>query len=77
MPTDTTEQVISEAIAEARVALEDLARQEPARWWTAYELKVRARNGWSSGIMGLALRQLLDDEVFEQSPEDLRVRLKA
>ena len=76
MTVDATDRTIGVEIDEAREALVDLAREDPARWWTAHELKVRARNGWSSAVMGLALRQLLDEGIFEQSPE-LRVRLRS
>ena len=77
MTVDATDRTIDEEIVSARESLLQLAREEPAdRWWTAHELKVRARNGWSSAVMGLALRELLDEGVFEQG-DDLRVRLCA
>jgi RNA:NAD 2'-phosphotransferase (TPT1/KptA family) len=75
MSADPTDVVLEEEIAGARKALVKLARQDPEQWWTAHELKVRARNGWSSGVMGLALQELLDDGRFEQR-HDLRVRLR-
>lgn len=77
MTVDTTDRTIDQEIASARESLLRLAREEPVdRWWTAHELKVRARNGWSSAVMGLALRELLDEGIFEQG-DDLRVRLRA
>ena len=76
MRTDATEQAIGRDIAEARLALVEVAGEPPVRWWSAYDLKVQARNGWSSGVMGLALRQLLDEQVLIQRREDFRVRLK-
>lgn len=74
MPVDAVEEVLSAEVAKARDALIEAAREEPDRWWTAYELRVRARNGWSSGVMGLALRGLLREGHFERR-HDLRVRL--
>jgi len=76
MAVDATDRTIREEIEKARGSLLDVARKEPKRWWTAYELKVRARNGWSSAVMGLALKDLLDRDLFEQG-SDLRVRLRA
>jgi hypothetical protein len=74
MTVDATDRTIDEEIVQARQALMQLARDEPTRSWTAYELAVCARNGWSSAVVDLALRELLDEGVFEQGP-DLRVRL--
>jgi hypothetical protein len=76
MTVDATDRTISEEIVRARDALIQLARDESAESWTAHELKVRARNGGSSAVMGLALRQLLDEGIFEEDA-DLRVRLRA
>jgi hypothetical protein len=76
MAIDTTDRAISEEIEEARQALLVLAAERPEEGWTARELLTRARNGWSSAVMGLALRDLLDDEKLEQG-EDLRIRLRA
>lgn len=73
MSIDATDRVLEKEIAEARNELLRVAESED-RWWTARELKVRARNGWSSGVMGLALRQLLADGLLEQRPADLAVR---
>jgi hypothetical protein len=75
MTVDVTDRTIDEEIGQALDALLQLAREEPEdRWWTAHELAVGARNGWSSAVADLALRKLLDDGAFEQGP-DLRVRL--
>jgi hypothetical protein len=73
---DATDEALRERIAAARKALIELAGREPTRWWTARELKVRARDGWSSGVMGLALRELLDEGHLEQR-HDLCVRLRS
>jgi hypothetical protein len=76
MAIDTTDQVISEEIAAAGQALLLLADEQSEEGWTARDLLTRARNGWSSAVMGLALRSLLDDGRLEQG-EDLRIRPRA
>jgi hypothetical protein len=76
MATDTTDEAISTEIAGAREALLSLAGERREKGWTARELLTRARNGWSSAVMGLALRGLLDDGMLEQG-QDLRVRLSS
>jgi RNA:NAD 2'-phosphotransferase (TPT1/KptA family) len=73
MMVDATDRVLDEEIAQARDELLKVAASDE-RWWTARELKVRARNGWSSGVMGLALRQLVGEGLLEQRRSDLRVR---
>lgn len=74
MTVDATDRTISQEIEQAREALLQLAREGPEdRWWTAHELAVCARNGWSSAIVDLALRELLDEGLFEQR-SDLQVR---
>jgi hypothetical protein len=77
MPVDAVDVKIDQEIEAAREALVDLAISDSDRqeWWTAHELKVRARNGWSSAVMGLALRQLVSEGTFEQA-HDLRVRVR-
>jgi hypothetical protein len=75
MTVDAADRTLSREIAQAREAMLELARREPDRWWTARDLKVQTRNGWGSGVMGLALQKLLDEDLLEQRPEDLRVRL--
>lgn len=75
MAIDPVDVTIDEEIVAAKNALIELASSEPEKWWTAFELKVRARNGWSSAVMGLALRELVSDEVFEQG-SGLRVRIR-
>jgi hypothetical protein len=76
MTVDVTDRKIGEEIERARSALLRLAGEAPQRWWTAHELKVKARNGGSSAIMGLALSQLLEEGALEEG-SDLRVRLPA
>lgn len=73
MAIDTTDEAISTEIAGAREALLAVAAQRREKGWTARELLTHARNGWSSAVMGLALRGLLDDGRLEQG-QDLRVR---
>jgi hypothetical protein len=73
MAIDTTDEAIRSEIADAREALLSLAEERREKGWTARELLTRARTGWSSAVMGLALRGLLDDGKLEQG-QDLRVR---
>jgi RNA:NAD 2'-phosphotransferase (TPT1/KptA family) len=75
MAIDSVDVTIDEEIVAAKNALVALASSEPEKWWTAFELKVRARNGWSSAVMGLALRELVSDGVLEQG-SGLRVRIR-
>jgi hypothetical protein len=77
MTVDATDRAVNAEVAAARDALFELASSRPSEWWTAYDLKVRARNGWSAGAMGLALRELIDEGVLEQREDDLRVRVRA
>lgn len=65
---------LAKEIAEAREAMLDLARQEPDRWWYAYELKDQARNGWSGGAMSIALGRMIETGIFELDSGD-RIRL--
>ena len=76
MTVDATDQAVNEEVAAARDAIVELASSSD-KWWTAYELKVRARNGWSAGAMGLALRELVDEGILEQREDDLRLRIRA
>lgn len=75
MPADPEDVKINEGIVAAKDALIELASSEPEKWWTAFELKARARNGWSSAVMGLALRELVSEKVFEQG-SGLRIRIR-
>lgn len=61
MTTDAAFQSLTDEIEAAREALLTMAASEPGRAWHPYELKTRARNGWSSGAMGLALDSLIVD----------------
>ncbi len=75
MPADATFAALTDEIAAAREALVALASEEPDRWWSPFDLKTEARNGWSGGAMSLALGELVDDGVFSVGP-DRRVRLR-
>jgi hypothetical protein len=74
MAPSAGERALTEAITQASAALMRAAQEEPGRWWTAYELKVNARNGFSAGVMGLALRRLIDEGELERR-SDYRVRV--
>jgi hypothetical protein len=54
MPRDALDVVLDVQIAAAKEAIVSLARQDPSHWWTPFELKKKARNGWSASTMGLA-----------------------
>lgn len=75
MMIDAADRALDEQISAAREQLVRVAGADPERWWNAYELKTRARNGSGSGTMGLALHQLVEEGVVERR-EDLRVRLR-
>lgn len=66
MTVDATDREIVNEIKAARDALIAVAKQKPGQQWTAYDLAVRARNGWSSAIVDLALRELIDEGAFQQ-----------
>jgi hypothetical protein len=71
---DAADRTLREEIVRARDALLELASERPGHWWSARDLKVQARNGWDSGVMGLALSELLEEGLLEQRSSDLRVR---
>jgi hypothetical protein len=75
MPSDATFAALTNEIAAAREALLRVTREYPRRWWSAYDLKQLARNGWSAGAMSLALSDLIDAGALDVGP-DLRVRLR-
>ena len=75
MAVDELDIWLQRQIAAARCAMGDLVARTPERWWTPFELKKSARNGWSASIMGLAFYELLDGGELEQGT-DLRVRVK-
>jgi len=72
---DATFAAVAKEVAAARKALLALAQDEPDRWWTAFDLKTEARNGWSAGAMNLAFDDLVDSGAFDVD-DDLRVRLR-
>lgn len=71
---EAADRTLRQEIDRARDALMELVNEKPAVWWSARDLKIQARNGWDSGVMGLALRELLDEGLLEQRPSDLLVR---
>lgn len=71
MATDPLDQILEADLAAAKLRMADLARERDS--WTAFELKQRARNGWSSATMGLALYALLDEGRLVRG-RDHRVR---
>jgi hypothetical protein len=73
MKRDATSARLAKEIAEAREALIETARLDPERWWFAYELKDQARNGWSAGAMNMALRRMIDAEIFELDGDRIRL----
>jgi hypothetical protein len=74
--TDQTYAALVEEVAEAEKQLVVVAGQDEAgKWWDPYELRKKARNGWSPGAMGIALDNLIDRRIFEVNTE-LHVRLR-
>lgn len=74
MAIDATVAAAAAEVTEAEGALRDLVAEDPDRWQGAYELKARARNGWSAAAMSIALNRLLADGAFELSDGD-QIRL--
>jgi hypothetical protein len=75
MSPDATSERLAQEIEEARDALIERAKEKkPEEWWRAYELKDRARNGWSTGAMNIAFRRLLDADVFEVDGDLIRLQ---
>ena len=72
MSPDALSEQLAQEIDEAREALIAQARQRDD-WWHAYELKDRARNGWSAGAMNIAFRRLIETKVFEQQGDRIRL----
>lgn len=64
VPIDATTAALAQEVEAAQKALVELVTQEPRDCWPAYELKAKARNGWSAGAMSLALNRLLEDGTF-------------
>lgn len=74
MTSDAAFESLTDEILQARRALLALTASEPGKRWHPYELKTRARNGWSASAMGLALDGLIDEGSFEVH-DDLLVSL--
>jgi hypothetical protein len=72
MAVDQLERNLQADIAAAKAKLLNVAAERES--WTAFELKKRARNGWSSSTMGLALYELLDEgHLVRDAHERVRV----
>jgi hypothetical protein len=74
MSLDVATAHLAKEIGEAEDALLAKAGEEPDRWWFAYELKDRARNGWSAGAMDIALNHLIDTGKFDTDGDQVRIR---
>lgn len=74
MSPDVATAHLAREISEAGDALLAKASEEPDRWWFAYELKDRARNGWSAGAMDIALNRLIDSGKFDTEGDQVRIR---
>lgn len=70
VPIDATFAALAEEVAAAQKALIDAISGEPRDCWHAYELKIKARNGWSPSVMSLALNRLVEDGTFEVIERD-------
>jgi hypothetical protein len=75
MTVDAVDVALERDVAAAKKSLLAVSHAEPERWWTAFDLKTRARNGWTGSTMGLALYELLDEDCFERQ-SDLRLRAR-
>lgn len=64
-----------EQVEAAKRRLVEVALMAPRRWWTAFDLKEEARNGWSAPTMDLALYDLLGEGRLEERP-DHRLRAR-
>jgi hypothetical protein len=73
---DVATEHLAREIAEAGEALLRKAGEEPQKWWYAFELKDRTRNGTglSAGALDIALTRLIDTEKFETRGDQVRVR---
>lgn len=74
MSPDVATAHLAKEISEAGDALLAKASEKPDRWWFAYELKDRARNGWSAGAMDIALNRLIDSGKFDTKGDQVRIR---
>lgn len=74
MAVDATVSVLREQIAAAKDALVRAASDAEEEWPHAYELKLKARNGWGAGVMSLALNRLVEEGTFEAHKGRVRLR---
>lgn len=75
MTTDETYAALASEVGAAAARLVEVAEEQPDEWWHPYELRRRARNGWSPGAMGLALDKLIASGTFEVDHRQM-VRLR-
>ena len=75
MTVDVASAALSREIEAAAQDLIATASVEPERWWAAYDLQTKARNGSSAGAVSLALGRLADEGRVEFGDGDL-IRLK-
>jgi hypothetical protein len=74
MSPDAPSQNLEREIEEAREALLEAAeRLQGDDWSYAFELKDRARNGWSAGAMNIAFRRLINEKTFEVEGDRIRL----
>lgn len=64
---------LQDEIRRARAALVTTLEAHPGRQWSARDLKVESKNGWSFGAANLALTGLVDDGMLVI--DDGKVRL--
>ena len=66
MTIDPAYEAVAGEVRKARKALIAEAKRHPREEWLyPADLRARARNGWSSGAMGIALEALIEEDVFE------------
>jgi hypothetical protein len=76
MSLDVATTQLASDIKQAGDRLLEVAGEQPDRWWHAYELKDRARNGWSAGAMDIALNRLIDTGKFDVRGDKIHIRIQ-
>lgn len=67
---------LADEVGQASVAVVEVGRTHPDRWWTARELRAEAQNGGSPAAVMMAINRLVAEGRFERD-DRLRVRLIA
>ena len=67
MTFDSVDRALEADVRAAKQKLVEVAAERD--YWTAFELKKRARNGWGSSTMGLALYALLDEGTLARASD--------